>query len=492
MQSEKIFVNFLKGVYFMLMKQYNKHTDSTFLGGLFVCGSYEEILKSKKHFHFIGIGGSGMFPLVQILHQKGCYITGSDNNETDTVEYERNVLGIPVFIGHDPAHLDGADCVVYTAAVSKENPELAAAFASGVLVLERAKLLGLITQDYHNAICVSGTHGKTTTSSMITQILLSAGLDPSVVIGGKLPLLHGSGRVGKKDLMVCEACEFNDHFLELSPDISVILNIDADHLEYFGTLENIIHSLRKFAEKTSRTLIVNADDENTKRAIEGLTEKEIITFGSGSSCDYYPTQISYHPQGKTVFTLMHQGEKIADISLSVPGKHNILNAVAACAACLKAGASPQQLSENLSDFHGAKRRFEILGEKNGITIADDYAHHPTELEATLKAAKEMHFQQVWAVFQPFTFSRTKILLDDFARVLPIADQVVLAPIMGGREKNEYGISSEDLAKKVPGTICLPSFESITEYVLSHARPGDLVITLGCGDINKCSKMMMKR
>ena len=199
MQSEKIFVNFLKGVYFMLMKQYNKHTDSTFLGGLFVCGSYEEILKSKKHFHFIGIGGSGMFPLVQILHQKGCYITGSDNNETDTVEYERNVLGIPVFIGHDPAHLDGADCVVYTAAVSKENPELAAAFASGVLVLERAKLLGLITQDYHNAICVSGTHGKTTTSSMITQILLSAGLDPSVVIGGKLPLLHGSGRVGKKD-----------------------------------------------------------------------------------------------------------------------------------------------------------------------------------------------------------------------------------------------------------------------------------------------------
>ena len=242
-----------------------------------MCGSYEEILKDKKHFHFIGIGGSGMFALVQILHQKGCYITGSDNNETDTVEYERNVLGIPVFIGHDPAHLQGADCVVYTAAISKENPELAAAFSSGVLVLERAKLLGLITQGYHNAICVSGTHGKTTTSAMITQILLGAGLDPSVVIGGKLPLLHGSGRVGEKDLMVCEACEFNDHFLELSPDISVILNIDADHLEYFKTLENIIRSFRQFAERTSRTLIVNADDQNTKKSIEGLTGKEIIT-----------------------------------------------------------------------------------------------------------------------------------------------------------------------------------------------------------------------
>ncbi len=457
-----------------------------------MCGSYEEILKNKKHFHFIGIGGSGMFPLVQILHQKGCHITGSDNNETDTVEYERNVLGIPVFIGHDPANLNGADCVIYTAAVSKENPELAAALHSGALVLERAKMLGLISQGYHNAICVSGTHGKTTTSSMITQILLGAGLDPSVVIGGKLPLLHGSGRVGDSDLMICEACEFHDHFLELSPDISVILNIDADHLEYFGTLENIIRSFHKFAEKTSRTLIINGDNKNTRKAIEGLTGKEVITFGLDSSCDYYPINVSYHPQGVTAFTLMYKGEKLADLSLSVPGKHNILNAVAACAASLKVGVSPKQIGENLREFHGAKRRFEILGEKNGFTIADDYAHHPAELEATLKAAKEMHFHKVWAVFQPFTFSRTKILFDDFVRVLPIADQIILAPIMGGREKNEYGISSEDLAAKMPGSICLPSFESITEYVLSHAQPGDLVITLGCGDINKCSKMMFEK
>ena len=186
-----------------------------------MCCSYEEILKNKKHFHFIGIGGSGMFPLVQILHQKGCYITGSDNNDTDTVEYERSVLGIPVQIGHDPSHLNGADCVIYTAAIPPENPELKAAMDSGILVLERAKMLGLITQGYHNAICVSGTHGKTTTSAMITQILLEADMDPSVVIGGKLPLLHGSGRVGKSDLMVCEACEFKDHFLELSSDVSV-------------------------------------------------------------------------------------------------------------------------------------------------------------------------------------------------------------------------------------------------------------------------------
>ena len=454
-------------------------------------GNYEEILKRKKHFHFIGIGGSGMFPLVQILHQKGCYITGSDNNETDTIEYERNVLGIPVHIGHDPDNLGGADCVIYTTAISRENPELKAAFSSNALVLERSEMLGLISQGYHNAICVSGTHGKTTTSAMITQVLLEAGLDPSVVIGGKLPLLRGSGRVGKNDLMVCEACEFNDHFLKLSSDISVILNIDADHLEYFGSLENIIHSFHKFAEQTSRTLIVNGDDENTKKAIEGISGKEIITFGFSEGCDYYPVDISYDPETKTTFTLMQQKKKIADIALSIPGKHNILNACAACAACLAAGAKPEDLSRYLSNFHGAGRRFEILGTKNGITIADDYAHHPTELEATLKAAKEMHFGQVWAIFQPFTFSRTKILFDDFIRVLPIADHVILAPIMGGREVNQYGITSEDLEARMPRTICLPSFESISEYALTHASPGDLIITLGCGDINKCAKMMVQ-
>ena len=453
---------------------------------------YQEILNTKKHFHFIGIGGSGMFPLVQILHQKGCYITGSDNNLTDTVEYERNVLGIKVTIGHDPSNLEGADCVVYTAAIPKNNPELMAAQQSGALVIERAKMLGLISQGYSNAICVSGTHGKTTTSAMITQILLGAELDPSVVIGGKLPVLHGSGRVGKSDLMVCEACEFTDHFLELFPDISIILNVDADHLEYFGSIENIIRSFRKFAQMTSRTLIVNGDDENSMKAVEGITDKEIITFGSTDQSDYYPVDISYHPDAKTTFTLMYHGKKVTDITLTVPGQHNILNAVSACAACLLVGASPEQISEHLAQFHGAGRRFEVLGTKNGITIADDYAHHPTELEATLKAAKEMPYGEVWAVFQPFTYSRTKILFDDFVRVLPIADHVILSPIMGGRELDTRGVSSEQLAEKMPGAIVLPDFPAITDYALSHAKPGDLIITLGCGDVNKCSKMMMEK
>ena len=481
---------FEKSVYFIPIKQYNilaNLCQEAFVMEL----NYQNILNTKKHFHFIGIGGSGMFPLVQILHQKGCYITGSDNNLTDTVEYERNVLGIKVTIGHDPANLEGADCVIYTAAIPKDNPELLAAHASGALVIERAKMLGLISQGYTNAICVSGTHGKTTTSAMITQILLGAGLDPSVVIGGKLPILHGSGRVGKSDLMVCEACEFTDHFLELSPDISIILNVDADHLEYFGTIENIIKSFRKFAQKTSRTLIVNGDDANTMKAVEHLEGKEIVTFGSNDSCDYYPVDISYHPDATTTFTLMHHGNKVADLTLNVPGQHNILNAVSACAACLIAGASPDEIAKNLADFRGAGRRFEVLGKKNGITIADDYAHHPTELEATLKATKEMPFGEVWAVFQPFTYSRTKILFDDFVRVLPIADHVVLSPIMGGRESDTLGICSEDLAEKIPGAVVLPDFETIAAYTLSHAKPGDLIITMGCGDVNKCSKMMIK-
>ncbi len=447
----------------------------------------ENLLKTRKHLHFIGIGGSGMFPMVQILHNEGFYITGSDNNETETTKIERK-MGIPVTFGQAAENIEGADLIVYTAAIMSDNPELIAAKASGVPCLERSEMLGLLSKRYSKAVCVAGTHGKTTTSGMIAQVLLESGKDPSAFIGGKVKALGGSGRAGKSDIFVVEACEFVDTFLKLSNDISVILNIDNDHLDYFGTIENSIKSFHKFAENNTGLLIVNGDDENTMKAVTGL-DKEIITFGWNESNDYYAKDIKKLGGAKSAYTLMHKGEKVADIILSIPGKHNIMNSMACAAVCIYLGVEPETVAEKIEKFPGAGRRFEVLGEVNGVTIADDYAHHPTELAATLKAAKEMDFHEVWAVFQPFTYSRTALLLDDFVTALSVADHVVMSEIMGSREKNTYNIYTKDLAEKIPGSVWFNTFEEMADYTMSHAKPGDLVITLGCGDVYKCAYIM---
>ncbi|MBQ8349143.1 MAG: UDP-N-acetylmuramate--L-alanine ligase [Ruminococcus sp.] len=462
------------------------------------------ILNGKKHIHFIGIGGSGMYPLAQILHSQGYFLTGSDNNETETLEAVRK-MGIPIFIGQNAENIQGADLIVHTAAIMEDNPELMAARQSGIPVLERADLLGIVTSWYDNAVCVTGTHGKTTATSMITQILYTAGVDLSAYIGGKLPCIGGSGIAGKSDTLVCESCEFEDHFLKLSPDISVILNIDADHLDYFGTLENIKKSFRKFAEMTSKLLIVNGSDKNTMDAVSGL-KKNIITFGSDRSCDFYPENVNHENGLLTTFDAMYKGEKLGKITLHVAGIHNVLNSLAAVAASHYLNIDFAAVQKGLEEFRGAKRRFEKLGEEKGITVVDDYAHHPTELEATLRAAMEMNFNNVWAIFQPFTFSRTKLLLDDFARVLQIPDKTVLTDIMGSREKNTYGIFTRHLAEKIPECIWFPqdenaewtderkyfNFSQICDYVCKNAESGDLIITLGCGDAYKIAKMILNK
>lgn len=445
-----------------------------------------------------------MYPLAQILHSQGYFLTGSDNNETETLEAVRK-MGIPVFIGQKAENIQGADLIVHTAAIMEDNPELMAARQSGIPVLERADLLGIVTSWYNNAVCVTGTHGKTTATSMITQILYTAGVDLSAYIGGKLPCIGGSGIAGKSDTLVCESCEFEDHFLKLSPDISVILNIDADHLDYFGTLENIKKSFRKFAEMTSKLLIVNGSDKNTMDAVSGL-EKNIITFGSDSSCDFYPENVNHENGLLTTFDAMYKGEKLGKITLHVAGIHNVLNSLAAVAAAHYLNIDFDAVQKGLEEFRGAKRRFEKLGEAKGITVVDDYAHHPTELEATLRAAMEMNFNNVWAIFQPFTFSRTKLLLDDFARVLQIPDKTVLTDIMGSREKNTYGIFTRHLAEKIPKCIWFPqdenaewtderkyfNFSQICDYVCKNAESGDLIITLGCGDAYKIAKMILNK
>ncbi|MGN0561154.1 MAG: UDP-N-acetylmuramate--L-alanine ligase [Candidatus Fimenecus sp.] len=451
----------------------------------------DTLLKQVKRIHFIGIGGSGMCPLAEILHSEGYALSGSDNNESDTLARIR-ALGIPVTMGQRAENIEGAEMVVYTAALLKDNPELVAAKASGIPTFERAKLFGAISRLYKNCIGVCGTHGKTTVTSMTTQILLTADLDPSAVIGGKLPLIGANGRVGKSENFVCEACEFVDTFLELSPAVAVILNIDEDHLDYFKTLDNLILSFHKFSAMATDAVIYNGDDENTLKAMEGVNGKTEITFGFAAENDYSPANITDIRGAYYAFDVVYKGKVLGHMQLKVPGRHNILNALAAIAASMHAGASFADCKKGLERFGGAGRRFENLGEYKGITFADDYAHHPAELRVTLEAAMKMGYNTVWAVFQPFTFSRTYMLMDDFAEVLQIPDRCVLTEIMGSREVNTYNVYTAQLADKIPGSVWFNTFEEVADFVLQNAKAGDLVLTLGCGDIYKAAKIMIKK
>lgn len=431
-----------------------------------------------------------MFPLAQILQARGHRISGSDNNPGETIDLERR-MGMEVTIGQKPENLEGAELIVYSAAILPDNPELIAARAGDVPVLERSELFGLVTKEYSNCIAVCGTHGKTTTTSLLTHILLACGKDPSAVIGGRLPEIGGNGRVGESDVLVCEACEYVDTFLHLAPDVAVVLNVDADHLEYFGSLENIIRSFGKFVRMASDCVIANGDDANTLAAVKDA-EKPVITFGYDRKNDYAAVNVRRAENGVGYeYDLLYRGEFVARVETGVPGEHNVLNSVAAIAAATRAGVSAQEAASHVKSFGGAHRRFEILGVKNGVTIADDYAHHPREIEVTLRAAGELGFRKIWAVHQPFTYSRTSLLLDDFARVLSLADHVVLSEIMGSREYNSYNIYTKDLAEKIDGCVWFETFPEIARYVMDHAQEGDLVITLGCGDIYKCAHQMLE-
>ena len=449
----------------------------------------DEAIKNAKRIHFIGIGGAGMCPLAEILHDKGYYLTGSDNNESDTLKRIR-ALGIPVVLGQKAENVDGADMVVFTAALLPDNPELVAAREKGIPTFERSKLFGYVTRKYKNCIGVCGTHGKTTTTSMLTQVLLENGFDPSAVIGGKLPLTGTNGIVGNSETLVVEACEYKDTFLDLSPNTALILNIDRDHMEYFHTLENLKKSFRDFADMSS-CVIYNGSDPNTVDAMRDLEGKEIITFGDDDSCDYYHGEVSWENGAFPAFDVFYKGQCLGHIELGVPGEHNVLNALAVIAAACHSGATFAQVRDSIGHFRGAGRRFEFLGEYNGAVIADDYAHHPKELEVTLNAAKRMGYERVWAVFQPFTFSRTKMLLHEFATALSLADKVVMTDIMGSREINTYHVSTQDLADEIPGSVWFDTFQKVADYLKQNIQKGDLVITLGCGDVYKIAHLILR-
>lgn len=443
---------------------------------------FKSQLAPGKNGYLIGIGGVSMSPLAEVLTGMGLNIHGSDIAESATVSHLRS-LGIPIYIGHATENISQhIDFVVRTAAVHDDNPEIIAAQQNGIPIYERTQAWGAIMQDYENALCISGTHGKTTTTSMAAHILMAAERDPTIMIGGTLPLLSAGHRVGCGDTIVMESCEYYNSFHSFFPTIAVVLNIEADHLDFFRDLEDVQNSFQAFAALTPKHghIIANRDDENTMAALLPL-KRPLFTFGLQDNADVYAQNITMKG-AQTDFDVIYEGKVFTHISLRVPGLHNVKNALAATAAAICLSISPTAISYGLSAFTGAGRRFEFKGKFNGADIYDDYAHHPGELRALIDAVKPLGYQRVVLVFQPHTFTRTKALMQDFITELRRADLVLLAEIYAAREKNTVGISSADLAKQIEGSKFHATFEELLAALKQTAQPGDLILTVGAGNI----------
>lgn len=443
--------------------------------------------KEPIHIHFIGIGGISMSGLAEILLKENFTITGSDAKESDLTRH-LEALGARVCIGQCAANIEETtDLVVYTAAIHPDNPEYACAAEKNIPMLSRAELLGQIMRNYETPIAVAGTHGKTTTTSMASHVLLQGDMDPTISVGGILPSIGGNIRVGQSGNFIMEACEYTNSFLSFFPKISIILNVDADHLDFFKDIDDIRCSFRKFAQLLPQdgTLIINADTPNYEEITKDL-DCQVLTYALDAPADFTAEAITYDASGFGSFDCMYRGEKIGRFSLHVPGAHNISNALATIALAHVLAIPPASVQKGLLSFSGTNRRFQYKGEVGGITIIDDYAHHPTEIKATLTAAGNYPHKTLWCVFQPHTYTRTKALMGDFAEALSLADRVVLADIYAAREKNLLGVSSDDLRKEIEalGTEVhyFPSFGEIEDFLLENCVHGDLLITMGAGDV----------
>ena len=446
-----------------------------------------DFLVPGKRAHLVGIGGVSMCALGMVLQGMGIKVTGSDMHESQATA-DLIAKGIPVTIGHAAENIVGADCVIRTAAAHDDNPEIAAALETGVPVFERAQTWGYIMAAYENAVCFSGTHGKTTATSMMTHIAMEAGLDPTVMIGGYLNLLGAGHRVGDGDTIIAESCEYCNSFLNFTPTIAVILDIDRDHMDFFKDLDDIKHSFRQFAELTppDRGIVVaNGQDKNTMDALRDI-QRRVITFGMTSDMDVYPTHFD---RGYSSFDVICSGSFYTHVDLRVLGKHNCMDALAAIAAAWALGVEPEAITRGLTSFTGAARRMEFKGTFRGADIYDDYAHHPGELKATLDAVPERGYSRTIVVFQPHTYSRTKALFQDFVGQLSRPDLTILADIYAARETNTVGISSKDVADAIPGAEFYPSFDAIADRLREIATPGDLILTIGAGDIYKVGEML---
>ena len=456
---------------------------------------YQIDFNKPEAIHFIGIGGISMSGLAEILIDEGFTVTGSDAHESDLTRH-LETKGAKVAYGQREENItDDIDVVVYTAAVHPDNPEFVRASEKGLPILTRAELLGQIMKNYANAIAISGTHGKTTTTSMITEILLSADTDPTISVGGILNSISGNIRVGGPDLFVTEACEYTNSFLSFFPTTAVILNIEADHLDFFKDIKDIRRSFRLFAEKVPEKgwLVINQDIENMEEIIEGLSCK-VITFGKSRKSRYQAENIRFDDFARATYDLIIDGAVVDTVTLGVPGEHNVYNSLAAAAVCAELGISLEMIKKGLKRFTGTNRRFEKKGEVSGVTVIDDYAHHPQEIRATLETAKHYPHRKLWVVFQPHTYTRTKAFLDDFADALSLADEVILADIYAARETDNLGISSSDIAERIEKkgvkAHYIPSFEGIETFILENCIHGDLLITMGAGDIVKVGETLL--
>lgn len=450
------------------------------------------MLKEGFKIHFIGIGGISMSALARILLDDGCIVTGSDMKESH-ITRQLEEYGAKVAIGQRAENIKDQDLVVYTAAVKEDNPEFIAAKEKGIDIIDRAELLGTIMKRYQNPIAVSGTHGKTSTTGMISQIYLEADMDPTVTIGGELDVIGGNLRVGKKDIFIAEACEYHRSFLKFSPKTTVILNIEEDHLDFFTGLDDIIDTFHRLALLTPSdgALVANIDDENVVKALDGV-DKNIVTIGINKACDYQGYDITHDDADKCMFKVRKNGEHYATVALLVPGIHNVYNALSAFAVADISGIDKNVISSALGKFIGAHRRFERKGTFNGALIVDDYAHHPSEIKATLDAAKNMGFENIYCVFQPHTYTRTKMLFDDFVKVFSESGiNVIITDIFAAREKDTGLVSAKELSDAIENAVYKASFADVEAYLRKELKENDLAFTMGAGDVYKIGEALLK-
>lgn len=453
--------------------------------------SIKPYIENKEKIHLIGIGGVSMNSLAELLLSRGVPVSGSDRLRTDVTAC-LEAMGAQITYEHKAENVEGAALIVRTAAVHDDNPEIARAHACGIPVMERAEAWGHLMRDYDNVVCLAGTHGKTTSTSMMTLMTMEAQLDPTVMVGSNLPAIGGTLRIGGKGCFVAESCEYCNSFLSFAPTVAVVLNVEEDHLDFFKDINDIVHSFRSFVELTPMNglVVVNGDDRNAMRCVEGL-DRRVRTFGLEPGADVCAADIR-DENGYYRFTVLVEGKEYAKVALSVPGRHNMLNALACCAAAEFLGVPGDAAERGLNRFTGSSRRFQLVGKMpNGATVVDDYAHHPSEMKATLSTAKEMRFDRVLCAFQPHTYTRTKALFGEFVEALSMCDHAVLAPIYAAREQNTVGISSHDLAAEVPGAVALDSFAEIAAHLRAEAGPNDLVLTMGAGNINEVGPMLVR-
>lgn len=440
------------------------------------------VIQTGKRIHFIGIGGIMMSSLAMMALDCGKMVTGSDRAPSKLTK-QLEEKGAVIYYGQCAENMERANCdlVVYTAAIHPDNPEFAAAVAKNLPMYSRAEYLGQLMYEYRHRIGVSGTHGKSTTTGMLSAITLAAEVDPTILCGAELASLDGAAYcIGAKEHLVYESCEYTDSFLSFHPTVAVVLNVDLDHVDYFHSLDQIKESFRR-STMDADTVIANYDDINTREAFANFEKNTLWVSETEESADYYTKNLRFE-KGCGVFALMQNGKQLCEIRLSVPGKHNVQNALCAAAAALACGISADAVAKGLSDFGGAVRRFEKKGSINGIDVFDDYAHHPTEIEATLGTAKSLGYKRVVTVFQSHTYSRTAGLLSEFAKALSLSDKVLVAPIFAAREINTYGVTSHDIAAKMENAVAFDSMEETLSALWAEAREGDLVITMGAGNI----------